>query len=371
MRLLALSLGLVGGIACQSSVTAQTDHAAPRVADSRPENESVRRIAQSVARILPSDEARAAIAVIEDGRATRAFAGNPSVSSATLFEMGSITKVLTANLVMQRALNGELDLEVGIDALPGGQEIGDGWSERTLRDLLTHASGLSAWPPNWGPVRIFFAGQLGDPFAPYDAADLVAGMRRTRGARKQDSAEPEWLYSNYGFAVLGHVLEAQAGRAYATIAQEGFIGPIGLRTATLDGWSGEDIAPPLGRRGGAATNWTFRAFAPAGALRGNLNDAVGLLRHAIEACDQQDSASVATCAAQRPAGFRMNDESEMGLGWVRTRHADATIVWHNGGTGGYSSFLGFSPERDKGIVILTNVGFLREIDDLARSELVR
>jgi len=318
-------------------------------------------LGKDVARLLPNARAVAAIAVVEDGEASVAMVGAGGSSPTTLFELGSVTKVATANLVVQRVLAGALDLDTGLDRLPGGEPLGSQWSQVTLRDLLTHSAGLSGWPPNWGPVRIVLTGSLGDPFASYDGEDLLEGMRRNGALRVGEG----WRYSNYGFAILGRVLEQESGSAYAPLLHDRFLSPLAMETATVGGWSGEDVARPLGRRGGRATNWDFDAFAPAGALRGSAQDAVAFLRHAMEACRRDDVVSKATCFAQRPAGFRMNEESEMGLGWVRTARDGVTIVWHNGGTGGYSTFLGFSPERDRGVVILTNVGFLREIDDLA------
>lgn len=334
--------------------------------------EAVAGLAAEVARLLPGDAAVAAIVVLEADVASLAFVGgNAAVgqgaaSPGTLFEFGSITKVATANLVAQRVLAGALELDVGLDRLPGGDASGSQWSEVTLRHLLTHSSGLSGWPPNWGPVRIVLTGSLGDPFASYDGDDLLDGMRRNRAPRVGE----RWTYSNYGFAILGRLLEQESGLAYESLLRDRFLTPLGMETATSRGWSGEYVAPPLGRRGGRATNWAFDAFAPAGALRGSARDAIAFLRHAMEACDREDVVSEATCFAQRPAGFRMNEDSEMGLGWVRTTRAGATVVWHNGGTGGYSTFLGFSPERGRGVVLLTNVGFLREIDDLAMQAIV-
>jgi len=168
---------------------------------------------------------------------------------------------------------------------------------------------------------------------------------------------------------LGGVLGAESGRRYATLLQEEFLAPTGMASAVVDGAHAADFAAPHGRRGFAATKWSFDAFAPAGALRGNLRDALAFLRHAVRACRGDDATSRATCDAQQPRGFRMNATSEMGLGWVRTTRGGRTIVWHNGGTGGYSTFLGFVEGEPRGVVVLTNVGFLREIDAMAMEAL--
>lgn len=322
-------------------------------------------LAQRIGALLPNAQAGVAVGFVAESETTLAFAGNPTFSAETLFEFGSITKLATAHLVARRLLSGELDLEAPLVSLPGGSEIGEAWSATTLQQLLTHSSGLSGWPPNWGPVRIVLTGQLGDPFARYDGEDLLAGMQRQRRPLPGE----DWVYSNYAFAVLGRVLEETTGTSYAALLQDEFLDPLGLSAATIEGWSGDQIAPPLGRRGGDATLWSFGAFAPAGALRGNVRDGLAFLRHALAACEGTDTPARATCLTQRSQHFPMNGTSEMGLGWVRSARANDTIVWHNGGTGGFSTFLGFVEGEDRGVVVLTNVGFLREIDTLAMDAL--
>ena len=44
----------------------------------------------------------------------------------------------------------------------------------------------------------------------------------------------------------------------------------------------------------------------------------------------------------------------IGLGWVRTKLPSGDLWWHNGGTGGFRSFAGFSPERGEASVVLVN-----------------
>jgi CubicO group peptidase (beta-lactamase class C family) len=236
----------------------------------------------------------------------------------------------------------------------------------TIRHLATHSAGLSGWPPNLGPIRIVLTGRLGDPFGGYGEADLVAGMQRT----SKPGVGKRWLYSNYGFALLGSILERVSARPYENLVAERVFEPFAMATATIEGWSGSDIALPRTRRDREATYWTFDAFAPAGAMRGSLLDGIRLLENSMAACSREDLPSRANCLAQEPAGARMNETSEMGLGWVRTSRKGDTAIWHNGGTGGFSTFLGFNPSAGRGVVLLTNVEGLREIDGIALERLI-
>ena len=354
-----LMAGALCLFACASPFSQASDPPAVRIIAG--ESPTLVRLAREVADRLPGDESGAAIAVIEGDRTSLAVAGRPELTEDTLFEFGSITKIVTTQLIAQLALDGTLDLDQSIDRLLPAPAQGPQWTDVSVRHLCTHSSGLSGWPPNLGPIRIVLDGRLDDPFAGYDRAQLVEGMQRTAKPR----LEERWRYSNYGFAILGLVLEHMTGSPYAALASERVLVPFGMETATIDGWSGEAIAPPRTRHDRAATHWSFEAFAPAGALRGSLRDGIALLEGSMLACEGAGPISAASCLAQQPAGFDMSETSEMGLGWVRTHRDGETAIWHNGGTGGFSTFLGFNPARRTGVVILTSVEDLREIDGLA------
>jgi len=317
--------------------------------------------------LLPAEGA-AAVAFVDRGAATVAFAGSPRVTERTLFEFGSITKVVTANLLGQLVADGTLPLDARVrDYLPDAA-AGDPWAGVTIRDLAVHTSGLPAHPPDWGPLRLLLAGMIRDPFAGYDRQRLTRAMRRTR----LDPPGEQWRYSNYGYAVLGMVIERATGIAYAELVNRRVLEPAGMHDATLDGWSSDDVARPLTRRGWSARNWSFDAFAPAGALRGSIRDGLSFLRASMDPCARSSQVARAGCIAQESTGRPLGAGSETGIGWVRTRvdppdGAGVTVIWHNGGTGGYSTFLGYSPETGRGVVVLTNVGRLREIDDLSRA----
>lgn len=308
--------------------------------------------------ILPTASAGLAIASVEGDTASIVFVGNADFGEETFFEFGSITKVLTAILFVQAAEEGLVRLDASVNEYLPPEARGDQWEAVTLADLATHSAGIPPHPSNFGPLRLFLSGRARNPFSAYDTEMLLNGIRRAK-------VEPEgayWEYSNFGYAILGDVLVRATGSPYPVLVSNRIFEPLSMETATVDRWGGEAVAAPLTRRGFSATNWTFRAFAPAGALRGTILDGLALLEASMLACSTDDSLARANCFAQQPTGVRVGAASEMGLGWVRTERSDATAVWHNGGTGGYSTFLGFSPERERGIVALSNVGRFREID---------
>ena len=97
-------------------------------------------------------------------------------------------------------------------------------------------------------------------------------------------------------------------------------------------------------------------MAGAGAIRSTANDLLRYMK-ANMGIDQSPLAA-AMKLAQQPLGD-MNKTNRIGLAWMTSRTG---IVWHNGGTGGYRSFLGFTADRQRGVVILSNTAV--DLDDL-------
>jgi hypothetical protein len=116
------------------------------------------------------------------------------------------------------------------------------------------------------------------------------------------------------------------------------------------------LAPGHDDNGKPAKNWDLDALAGAGAIRSTANDMLRYLR-ANMGLDPSPLAE-AMQFAQAPRRD-MNRNMRVGLAWITTARG---IVWHNGGTGGYHSFLGFDAERRQGVVILCNTA--ADVDDL-------
>ena len=151
------------------------------------------------------------------------------VTSETLFEIGSITKVFTALLLADMVRHGEMGLDDPVARhLPGdfhvpvveGRQI-------TLADLATHTSGLPRMPP-----------YPGTPFSPsWFEAIARFGVEDFKGwlsdLHPQRPSGREWEYSNAGYALLGLALAHRGGRSYETLIQARVIDRMGLRDTTF------------------------------------------------------------------------------------------------------------------------------------------
>ncbi len=300
--------------------------------------------------VLPPD-ARAGVAVgfITSEAEQVVFVGNPSFGRETLFEYGSVTKVFTALLLSELAAEEQVALTDSLNAYLPKAVRDEKWRDVTLAQLATHSAGLPRLPPNMNALYMFRNGD--NPYAAYDKTLLFDALEQTE-------LEPPGefnAYSNFGFGLLGTLLSRPTGEPYKAMVETRIFGPLGMTGATTVGWSSKRAAPPLDRHGNETGYWDFAALAGGGAARGSVTDALKFLRASMGACGGAGQLAAANCRAQRETDVMAYKDVAQGLGWVRLASPAGDIVWHDGGTDGFSSFLGFNVRTGEGLVVLANV----------------
>jgi serine-type D-Ala-D-Ala carboxypeptidase/endopeptidase len=274
--------------------------------------------------------------------------GQLPAGERSVFEIGSITKVFTATLLADMAREGLLAIGDRVSAhLPPGVEMPSRGREITLADLSSHRSGLPVLPK--GLLLRALTTRRSDPYADWDAARLEAAIPRTRPRREP---EKRFRYSNYGVGLLGYLLARHAGTSYDELVRQRIAHPLGLHDTGM-AVDGGRLATPHRFSGREASHWHFDSLAGAGALRSTATDLLGFLRlHA----DKSDSPLAAAAReTQRPRAKL--GRGHVGLGWMifpPGRRLPFEVLLHEGGTGGFRAFVGLAPERELGVVVLTN-----------------
>lgn len=281
----------------------------------------------------------------------RADLGAPDAPDAqTFYEIGSITKGLTGIILADMARAGEIGIHDRLEALlPDGESMPEAIRRITLAQLATHSSGLPRMPGN---IIVGMTDPM-NPFAHYDEARLLAFLRNYK-APVANTITPE--YSNLGFGLLGYVLARKAGMPYEELLKTRVLEPLGMHDTTITMTSEQSarLAPPFSK-GQPARNWDLNVFAGAGAVRSTAADMSKLLRALMYPPDGRLGTAIAL--ALEPRGSL--GSAQVGFGWVTsTRPNGQTVVWHDGGTGGYRAFMGFTPPHSPraGVVVLTNTG---------------
>jgi serine-type D-Ala-D-Ala carboxypeptidase/endopeptidase len=269
------------------------------------------------------------------------------VAPDSIFEIGSITKVFTATVLADMALEGLVALDDPVARyLPEGVAPPVRGRPITLADLASHSSGLPRVPKGFlRRVRK----EMQDPYARYGADDLYADVPRTR-PRRPPGKRPR--YSNYGAGLLGHALARRAGTSYEELVRERICEPLGLADTFVH--VPEDkrdrFVQGHDRRGRPVPGWEFDALAGAGALRSTVADLLRFLALQLDDSDSRLGAAARLTHEPRARGLRR----PIGLGWLTLPLRGQHALYHDGGTGGYRSFAGFVREQGTGVVALTN-----------------
>jgi CubicO group peptidase (beta-lactamase class C family) len=266
----------------------------------------------------------------------------------TLFEIGSVTKVFTALLLADQVTQGTMALDDPIATyLPDSLAIPP---SVTLEDLATHTSGLPRLPTNFAPA------DAGDPYADYTETLLFEDLKTFDWS----SRDTTYAYSNLGYGLLGTILARAADTTFAALIQERIARPLGLDDTVIGLSEDQRARMAQGYRDGEPVpNWTLTTMAGAGALRSTTEDMLRFVAASAGLHASPLDAAMALIKGERaPTGTGM----QVGLGWHIRPSPGGPITWHNGGTGGYSSFVGFLPTAQRGVVVLTNS--TTDVDDL-------
>jgi CubicO group peptidase (beta-lactamase class C family) len=249
------------------------------------------------------------------------------------YRIGSITKTMTAALVLQARDAGLLSLD---DRL--GRRLGDdvGYADATLRQLLAHTSGMQSEP-------------VGDWWERTRGTDVATLLARNDGSG-QVGPPGEYHYSNLGYALLGEVASRAFGAPWRRLVVDRLLAPLGMRRTSYlprpgaqAGWS---IHPFTGVRVHEPLTDTA-AMAPAGQLWSTLEDLI--VWGQFLAGSRPD-----VLAPSSLEEMRTPVTEEYGLGLRQSLHAGGVLVGHTGSMPGFLAALLVDPGSGIGTAVLTN-----------------
>ncbi len=281
------------------------------------------------------------------------------LDSDSVFEIGSITKVFTALLLADMALHGEVALTDPVAKYlpPEGRPREFDGKAISLLDLATYTSGLPRMPGNFKPR------DPANPYADYTVAQLYEFLSAVPPLHYPGS---QYEYANLGFGLLGHVLALRAGRSYEELVMSRICAPLGLDDTriTLTPEMQQRLVPGHDTGLRRVLNWDIPTLAGAGALRSTAND----LFRFLDACQGRRETSLAPAFANLLDVRRQTDSAELygAAGWfVYTAHGDE-LIWKDGGTGGYATFIGYSTRTRMAALLLSNAASLNSTPMLGR-----
>lgn len=280
----------------------------------------------------------------------------PPLNGDTVFEIGSTTKVFTSLLLADMVRRGEVALSDPVAKfLPPGVKVPErGGRSITLLDLATQSSGLPGLPTNLTPK------DAANPYADYSVDQLYQFLGTYQLTRDIGA---QYEYSNLGVGLLGHALARRAGMDYEALVRSRICGPLEMESTQIT------LSPEMKARFAVGhnqdlkpvANWDLPTLAGAGALRSSVNDMLAFVAANLGYRQTPLAPAMAAMVAERrPTG---TPGMEIGLAWHIFTVPDE-IVWHNGGTGGYRSFMGYSAKSRVGVVVLSNAFTGAGVDDI-------
>ena len=301
-----------------------------------------------------------------DGR-PRVFAYGRSGTSRPLdansvFEIGSIGKVLTTTLLADMVARSEVRLDDPVARyLPVSVKVPSrNGRQITLLDLATHSSGLPRSVATHRPKDV------DDPLADLTPEAMYAFLSSLTLGRDPGA---EFEYSNLGFMLLGDALARRAGAASVEeLLRRRVLEPLGLRDtrATLTTSMRERLALGHDPDGTVVSNWHQHPMLMGdGGMRSTASDMLDFVaaNMAVDLGDSREPLAVAirTAHTRRRTGAPGQD---IGLGWNRRALPSGdTIVSKNGGTRGYRTIVAYNAARRTGVVVLANSRM--SMDDIA------
>ncbi|HKE75030.1 MAG TPA: serine hydrolase domain-containing protein [Acidimicrobiales bacterium] len=275
------------------------------------------------------------------------------VTPDTLFQLGSLTKVYTASLVLQAQAAGVVSLDEPVRAQLQEFMVADPGAtiEITPRHLLTHTSGIEGdhlIDTGWNP----------DALQRYVAT--LAGLGQIH------ATDEAYSFCNTGYAVVGRLLEVATGEHFDRVLRRRLTRPLGCpATLTLPQHAllhrvavGHVQAP--GAEPVRQSRWSLtRSNGPMGGVLAPAGEVLAFARLHLDegraATGGGDLLAPADVAAmQRPHVEAALPGEHQALGWTVRRWGDLTVLGQDADTFGQRAVLRVIPERDMALCVLTN-----------------
>ena len=321
-------------------------------------------LGQQLGELASKHKVPGAVLAILDGRdvgecATGLLNLNTGVATTTdsLFQIGSITKIYTATLVMQLIDQGAIDLDHPVEEYLPDSRLGSSETQTpiTVRHLLSHTSGID-----------------GDYFEDFGRGD--GAIRRYAAACAQlpqlFSPGEMFSYCNAGFVVLGRIIEVLTREPFRIALRSRLVEPLGVEgpltlpeEAILHRVAAGHVKDPQHHVPKVTSVWSLpHATAPAGGTTcGTARDLLALARLHLDEGRFDDSKYVlspGSVAAMQERQIELPStrpgEEAWGLGWALDVWGGEPIFGHDGGTIGQRAFLRVAPDKELAVALVSN-----------------
>jgi CubicO group peptidase (beta-lactamase class C family) len=284
----------------------------------------------------------------------------------SLYSVGSVTKSFTTLAIMQLAAQGKLAIDDPIDKYMAF-EIRPGSESVRIWHLMTHTSGLPALAYAENTIGGAI-GALESWFPIATADDILTFMRDSQNWAVTKPGE-RWFYLNEGYMLLGAIIEKVSMLRYEDYVRQYILKPLGMKRSFYDNPDVEgdqDVATPYvnwAEAGRLASKYPYGGLAPAGGLISSVLDLANYLMMYLNGgalngerllVSSEINVMTTPRIATPPKNTAFGDEG-YGYGWgTKANFLGHKLVGHGGSIGIATAYIGFIPDQNVGVAILTN-----------------
>ena len=273
-----------------------------------------------------------------------------------IFEIGSITKVFTANILAKSVIDNKIKLNENINDYLNIKFKND--ISISFKSLANHTSGLPRMPSNFGRV----GNSSDNPYKHYNDEYLKDYLINFMEIDNKNIGNSE--YSNLGMGLLGFTLSNIYNLNYQELYEKYIFSKYNMKNTTFNiGLVNKNLVKGLDAEGNYTSNWELASLSSAGGILSNVED---LAKYGIAHFNKSNLDLMLTTKKT----VKVNDQVDLGLGWhiINSEKSDNKWHWHNGGTGGYTSSMVIDIKNLVGVIVLSNVSafnaFQGNIDQL-------
>ncbi len=309
-------------------------------------------------KLLPINGPGASLLIMKDGeiKYQKAF-GFADVenkiqnTNQTVFQIGSVSKQITAAAILLLIENGKLKLDDTLTKfIPDFIEPAN---KVTIKNLLIHNSGIPSYteladkPLNWESKNSLD-----------DIIDLIKN-------RKFDFEPGEkFKYNNSGYAILAYIIQKLSGRSYGDFMREKIFLPLGMKH-TADGADTENISQralgytlDLSQKEIKKSQYTeFAQLAGAGSIISTTGD-IAIWDEAVKNKKLLSTQSWDEALSPQVNAGMFGDSVYYGFGWIIENYFGHKFMWHSGGMAGFLCVNYLFPDNNLTIILLTNTDFV-------------
>ncbi|MBX7146957.1 MAG: beta-lactamase family protein [Alphaproteobacteria bacterium] len=297
-----------------------------------------------------------AVAVIEGVKTTPTFfCANPShdrgYNKNTVFEIGSVTKTMQAALLADFVLSKKVTLnDPVINHLPVGFSVPTFAGKAIqLIHLATHTSGLPSLPSDFLPTN------PDDPYANFSEVILRNSLRTITLNHEPGTA---WNYSNLGAMLLSLSITNIGGESLDTLLQKKLFTPLKMNNATLSIRRSRTEAKGHIPGGKIVPAWNFMtSLAGVGGVRASLQDMIQYAKGQLGQIISPITPALEKTQILVSSAAEHGGPPDMGLGWIIMSLDGHSWIAHEGGTGGFSSFIAINRADQRAVIILADTTF--------------